>query len=107
MEPTPAPQWAHIRRRLMIPGRAYAAQAINNAQTAANMAAVQARGQERLGELQNTILKDNTVLPGEWVGGVVVLDVPTAAADGVANYQLNIRFGDEVHSFDVVQARLA
>jgi hypothetical protein len=40
------------------PAKAYAAQAINNAQTAANMAAIQAQGQQRLNELQNTILKD-------------------------------------------------
>jgi hypothetical protein len=87
------------------PGRAYAAQAINNAQTAENFAAVQAQGQQRLGELQGTILKDNTVLPGEWIGGLVVLDAPPEAADGVASYRIDVRFGDEVHSFEVSQAR--
>jgi hypothetical protein len=89
------------------PGRAYAAQAINNAQTAANMAAVQAQGQQRLGELQNRILKDNTVLPGEWVGGIIVLDAPATGPNGVANYQIDIRFGDEVHTFAVADAKSA
>jgi len=87
------------------PARAYAAQSLNNAQTAANFAATEAQGQQRLGELQNTILKDNTVLPGEWIGGIVVLDRPAKAADGVARYQIDILFGDEVHSFAVNQAR--
>jgi hypothetical protein len=85
-------------------GRAYAAQSINNAETAENFAAIQARGQQRLGELQNTILKDNTVLPGEWIGGIVVLDRPDKGADGIARYQIDVRFGDEVHSFAVNQA---
>jgi hypothetical protein len=87
------------------PARAYAAQSINNAQTAANFAAIEAQGQQRLGELQNTILKDNTVLPGEWVGGIVVLDRPPKAADGVSRYQIDVRFGGELYSFAVNQAR--
>ncbi len=87
------------------PGRAYAAQAINNAQTAENFAAIQAQGQQRLGELQSTILKDNTVLPGEWIGGLVVLDAPPEAADGVASYRIDVQFGGEVHSFSVREAR--
>jgi hypothetical protein len=86
-------------------GRAYAAQSINNAQTAANMAAVQENGQARLAELQEQVLKDNTVLPGEWVGGLVLLDAPHKAADGIATYRINVRFGDEVHEFAVTQAK--
>src|SRR5262249_13071865 len=86
-------------------GRAYAAQSINNAQTAANIAAIQAQGQQRLSDLQNTILKDNTVMPGEWVGGLVVLNRADKGADGVARYQVDVRFGDELHTFAVSQAR--
>jgi hypothetical protein len=86
------------------PSKAYAAQAINNAQTAANFAAIEAEGQQQLSALQNTILKDNTVLPGEWIGGLVVLDEPSKGADGIARYQVNVRFGDELHSFNINQA---
>src|SRR5262245_39604295 len=50
-------------------GRAYAAQQMASAQTAANFAAIQVNGQQALDELQNSILKDNTVMPGEWIGG--------------------------------------
>jgi hypothetical protein len=86
-------------------GRAYAAQSINNAQTAANLASIQAQGQQRLSELQTTILKDNTVLPGEWVGGMVVLDIPDKTPDGVMHYQTDVHFGNEVHSFTINQAQ--
>jgi hypothetical protein len=86
-------------------GRAYAAQAINNDQTAEKMAAIQANGQARLAELQEQILKDNTVLPGEWVGGIVLLDAPEKSADGIARYRIDVKFGDEVHEFAVAQAK--
>ncbi len=88
-------------------GRAYAAQSLNNAQMAANLSAVQLEGQQRLAELQNTILKDNTVLPGEWVGGIVMLDVPRKAPDGIARYRIEVRFGGEVHTFMVSEGRSA
>ena len=45
-----------------------------------------------------SILKDNTVLPGEWVGGIVVLDAPTKARDGSATYRIDIQLSGEVHS---------
>ena len=86
-------------------GRAYAAQQYANAQTAANFAAIQAEGQHALDKLQSAILKDNTVMPGEWVGGIVILDVPPKARDGVTSYRIDVQFGNEVHSFVVNQSR--
>jgi hypothetical protein len=57
-------------------------------------------------ELQNSILKDNTVLPGEWIGGVIVLDAP-AETNGSANYSIDVRVRDEVHTFAVSQAKVS
>lgn len=88
------------------PARAYAAQQMASAETAANFAAIQANGQRALDELQNAILKDNTVMPGEWIGGVVVLDSPIEA-NGAANYSIDVRIGSEVHTFAVNQARVS
>ena len=85
-------------------GRAYAAQQQASAQTAANMAAIQAQGRHALSNLQNLILKDNTVLPGQWVGGVIVLDVPSKA-NGSATYRISVPLGGEVHSFVVNQTK--
>jgi hypothetical protein len=87
-------------------GRAYAAQQMASAQTAANFAAIQANGQQALDELQNSILKDNTVMPGEWIGGVVVLDSPIEA-NGGASYSIDVQISGEIHTFAVNQARVS
>ena len=58
-----------------------------------------------LDELQNAILKDNTVLPGQWIGGVVVLDSPTET-NGAASYSLDVRIGGEIHTFAINDARV-
>ena len=86
-------------------GRAYAAQQHASAQTAANFAAIQAQSQQALNHLQNAILKDNTVMPGEWVGGIVILDSPDKARDEIATYRVDVQFGGELHSFVVNQSR--
>jgi hypothetical protein len=86
--------------------RAYAAQQMANAQTAADFARIQANGQQALDELQNSILKDNTLLPGEWVGGVVVLDAPVET-NGTASYSVDVRIKDEIHTFAISQARVS
>jgi hypothetical protein len=88
------------------PGRAYAAQQMANAQTSADFARIRANGQQALDELQNSILKDNTVLPGEWIGGVVVLDTPVET-NGSANYSIDVRIRGEIHTFAVTQARVS
>jgi len=86
-------------------GRAYAAQQYASAQTAANFAAIEAQGRQALDALQNSILKDNTILPGEWVGGIVIVDAP-AKSDGAANYRIDVQLPGEVHSFVVSQTRV-
>jgi hypothetical protein len=87
-------------------GRAYVAQQYAAAQTAANFAAIEAQGKQALDSLQDSILKDNTVLPGEWVGGVVVLDAPSKSGDGTATYRIDVSLPGEVHSFVVSQAKV-
>jgi len=53
--------------------------------------------------LQATILKDNTVMPGEWYGGTVVLAPPEKAQEGATAYTIAVAFGGEEHSFAVSQ----
>lgn len=88
------------------PGRAFAAQQYANAQTTANFAAIQVQGRQALDQLQTAILKDNTILPGEWVGGIVVLDAPTKGRDGSATYRIDVQLAGEVHSFVVSQSKV-
>jgi hypothetical protein len=59
-----------------------------------------------LTRLNETILKDHTVMPGEWYGGIIVLDVPQKDQSGNAEYTLTLPFGGEVHEFRVRQARI-
>ena len=59
------------------PYRAQAAQSLANAQTQADIESLQEQGDANLAALSNTILKDNTVMPGEWIGGTIVLATPT------------------------------
>lgn len=85
------------------PLRAQLAQNAASAQTASEFAMLQAQGEQNLQALEGSILKDNTVLPGEWYGGVVVLDSPTKPDQGATNYTLHIDFAGEQHVFSISQ----
>lgn len=85
------------------PYRAQIAQQAAAAQTSADFAAIRAQGEANLQTLQSTILKDNTVLPGEWYGGTIVIEPPEKAQDGTRHYSISITFGGEEHTFSVSQ----
>jgi hypothetical protein len=83
------------------PARAQIAQNIAANQTQADFAQLRAQGEANLDGLQATILKDNTVMPGEWYGGTIVLAAPEQAAQGVTTYSVSVMFGGEEHVFAV------
>lgn len=85
------------------PLRAQVAQNVANAETANDFAAIQAQGEQNLAQLQNTILKDNTVMPGEWVGGTIVLDHPAYSNGAPKSYVITVDFAGEQHEFQVAQ----
>lgn len=89
------------------PAAAQAALNANADRTAWNMASIEGQAQDRLQELQATILKDHTVMPGEWHGGVIVFDAPAKADTGAAEYTITLQFDGEEHSFSVMQQRRA
>lgn len=74
----------------------------NAAITGSNIANIQASGELQLAQLQETILKDHTLMPGEWHGGVIVLDPPGRIEKG-AQYVIDVTIDGEVHSFQVGQ----
>ncbi len=88
------------------PYRAQMARQAAAAQTASDFATLRAEGEANLARLNATILKDHTVMPGEWYGGVIVLDVPLKDQNGSAEYTLTLPFGGEVHEFRIRQARM-
>jgi hypothetical protein len=83
--------------------RSQHAQQLAQAQTNADFASLRAEGELNLQRLEQTILKDHTVLPGEWYGGTIVLEVPPRGAGDITEYTISVRFGGEVHEFQVRQ----
>ncbi len=85
------------------PLRAQVAQQAANAETSADFARLREQGEQNLQALQQTILKDNTVLPGEWIGGSIVLEPPQKPDKGATTYTIVIEFAGEQHTFAVSQ----
>jgi hypothetical protein len=81
------------------------AQANASAQNHAMIASTIEQGRANLGALEQFVIKDNTLLPGEWYGGQLHFEAPNDAfADGkVKSYSMGIRVGDEQHVIEVTQ----
>lgn len=74
--------------------------AMNDAQanTAANFAALAEQGQAHLNALRTTILKKETIFPGDWHGGVVEVALPSVT-DAAQEIRLDVNVGGEPHEF--------
>ncbi len=59
------------------------------------------QGEQNLSRLEQTIMKDNTVMVGEWVGGSIVLDQPDRTGKDTSDYSITVEFDGERHSFDI------
>jgi hypothetical protein len=86
------------------PYRVQAAQRAASAETASNMDAIQADGEQQLAALERTIIKDHTLLPGEWFGGTVVIDAPQKSEAGRAEYLVTIPLEGDEHTFRIAQS---
>ncbi|MBN8991629.1 MAG: hypothetical protein J0H42_25605 [Rhizobiales bacterium] len=82
-----------------------AAIAQNNAafQNEAMIAATVETGQRNMAALEQTVIKDNTLLPGEWYGGQLHLAPPTDQAGGLKTYTIVITVGTDRHVVDIAQ----
>jgi hypothetical protein len=88
------------------PYRAQAAQQAASAQTAANIDAIQAEGEANLAMLERTVIKDHTLLPGEWFGGSIVLEAPQKTEAGRAEYLITVALGGDDYTFRAAQAEV-
>jgi hypothetical protein len=63
------------------------------------------QGQKNLAKLERNVLKDDTLMPGEWYGGTLHLQPPTAAGDasGPKTYSIVLSVGPDEHRIDVIQ----
>lgn len=83
------------------PVRAQIAQDAARRQTNDEIAQVREQGAANIQALEQTILKDNTVMPGEWIGGTVVLAPPAKRESGGSAYAISVSFAGEQHTFSV------
>ena len=83
------------------------ANAINQAnassQNDAMIANVVAQGQSNMASLERNVLKDNSIMPGEWIGGQLHFAPPESEAGQSKQYTISISIGGEVHEIDVRQ----
>jgi Tfp pilus assembly protein PilE len=89
------------------PTAAAIAQSNAAAQNEAMIASTVERGQQNLAALEGTVIKDNTLLPGEWYGGQLHLQPPAAVSSGAAKrYSIGIAVGADRHQIDIEQQAL-
>ncbi len=71
----------------------------------AMLAATIEQGQINMAALERDVIKDNTLMPGEWYGGQLHLSPPAAPPSGAAkSYTLVITVGPDRHIVEVQQA---
>jgi hypothetical protein len=84
------------------PGAAAAAQATASAENDAMIANTIETGQRNLAMLERTVLKDNTIMPGEWVGGQVHISPPYSGGSS-KHYMIDVEVAGDDHQIDIVQ----
>lgn len=85
------------------PTAAAIAQSNASAQNAEMINATIERGQQNLTMLEQGVIKDNTLMPGEWYGGQLHI-APLASDEGSAkNYTISVVVGNERHEINVAQ----
>lgn len=82
-----------------------AAIAQNNAavQNEAIFAATIESGQQNMAALEQAVIKDNTLMPGEWYGGQLHIAPPTNQAGDRKAYTITIMVGADRHVVDIAQ----
>jgi hypothetical protein len=60
-------------------------------------------GQRNMAMLEQTVIKDNTLMPGEWYGGQLHIAPPTDQGGGKKSYTIVITVGQDRHVVDVNQ----
>ncbi|MCX7310197.1 MAG: hypothetical protein NTV56_00350, partial [Alphaproteobacteria bacterium] len=61
------------------------------------------RGQQNMAALEQGIIKDNTLMPGEWYGGKLVLQPLSSEGDGPKSYSIALLVGSDRHEIDISQ----
>jgi len=76
------------------------------AQNEAMIAATLVQGQANLATLERAVIKDNTLMPGEWYGGQLHLAPPkSSSSDEAKSYTISLLVGSDKHVIEVTQVR--
>jgi len=77
----------------------------NNAafQNEAMISATVEAGQRNMAVLEQSVIKDNTLMPGEWYGGQLHIAPPTDQGGAQKNYTIVITVGPDRHVIDISQ----
>jgi hypothetical protein len=59
-------------------------------------------GRRNLDALETTVIKDNTIFPGEWYGGVLKFEDPPGRPP--FSFRIIVTVGGDVHEVDVMQS---
>lgn len=79
------------------------AQANTSCQNAQMINSTVEPGQQSMATLERDVIKDNTMMPGEWYGGRVVLDAPHTSTGDQKAYRITINVGGVRHEVEVAQ----
>jgi hypothetical protein len=85
------------------PTAAAIAQGNAAAQNDTMVAATVEAGQRNMAALEQSVIKDNTLMPGEWYGGKLYLAPPTQQEGGQKTYTIVITVGSDRHVIDIAQ----
>jgi len=84
------------------PATAAIAQSNANVQNAEMISATIERGQTNMAQLERAVIKDNTLMPGEWYGGQLHI-APLVSQDGPKIYTIVVTVGADRHEIRIAQ----
>ncbi len=87
------------------PTAAAIAQSNATVQNEAMIAATVERGQQNMAALERGVIKDNTVLPGEWYGGQLHIQPLVSEEPGAKTYTISVLVGSDRHEIDIAQVK--
>ncbi len=85
------------------PTAAAIAQSNANYQNEAMINSTIERGRENMAMLENTVIKDNTLMPGEWYGGKLFISPLADNSGQPKEYEISLQVGNERHQIRVTQ----